>query len=293
MALLRNNLSLKMKGRAGAYTFYSSKGRQVARVSQNSSNYGESARRSLAQQTRRVKWANLVNFYKATNKILHGAFETKRANETDYNAFMRKNLSMASVALTKDMAAKGCFVPQLWILTEGSLPTPAYGWQDAAERQEFYTGLETTLTGEISSKTIAAFSENILESNPTLKEGMQITFVWAHCTIREGEPFSSVKYCEITLSKTDTRLISAVAKGAHLYANEDGELVIDNITDEAYMAVIISDSTSGGLKVSSSSLVAGDTEPEEQFSADDAVAAAVESYGLDPDRFLDSGDFQG
>ena len=56
MAVTRNNLSMKMNGKVGAYSFYTSTGgRQVARIANNSSNYGETAKRTVAMQTRRSR----------------------------------------------------------------------------------------------------------------------------------------------------------------------------------------------------------------------------------------------
>lgn len=162
---------MKLKGRAGAYSFYSSKGRQVARVAQNATNYGESARRSLKQMLRRVRWSNLVNAWKDLSPYLQGSFETKKANETDYNAFMSKNIINARVALTKDQAAVGFYVMDAFKVSEGSLQTitNTYVDDDLVSRIRLANAIS-------EATTIAELTADILANNSFITEGMQITY---------------------------------------------------------------------------------------------------------------------
>lgn len=286
MALVRNNLSLRMKGRAGSFSFYSSKGRQVARVAQNSSNYGESARRSEAQQKRRVKWANLVNVYKLMAGTLHGAYETKRANETDYNAFMRKNLSMASVALTKNQAAMGCCVPQTFVASEGSL----VGVNLTKSEGFWVTDIKAPSDTEFSTKTVAEFTEIILDNNAWAKEGMQLSVLVLTPEEPSDTPKTSFSRHELTLDSKDTSTLMSREVWESAVGSNDGFLKFMALSTDSYVAFVVSDSTSGQLKVSNSRFVAGDTELETTFSSDEQIALAMESYGVDATRFLDSGD---
>lgn len=292
MALVRNNLSLRMKGRAGSFSFYSSKGRQVARVAQNSSNYGESARRSEAQQVRRVKWSNLVNFYKLTMGSLHGAFETKRTNETDYNAFMRKNLGMASVALTKEQASLGCCAPQEFQLSEGSLYSPNVYLDMDGEDMAWFFGIKMTSGKAWDTETVADFTEDLLAKNSWAKVGMQISVISVSCDGNVESPRSLVERHELTLSDHDPRKVAAVFGQDGWATSSNGNLINSNLSADAYIALIISDSTTGQLKVSTSKLNGGDSEPERVLSDEEHVRAAMESYGVDPARFLDSGDLK-
>lgn len=286
MALVRNNLSLRMKGRAGSFSFYSSKGRQVARVAQNSSNYGESARRSEAQQVRRVKWANLVNVYKLMAGTLHGAFETKRSNETDYNAFMRKNLSLASVALTKDQAAMGCCVPQSFIVSEGSLVGVNLTNSDGF----WLTNIKIPENTEIGVLTVAAFTSMVLGLNAWAREGMQFSILILNPGEPSDTPKASFSRHELTLDTMDTSLMSSREVWDSGVASEGGFLQFMQLSTDAYIAFVVSDSTSGQLKVSNARFVAGDTELETTFSSEEQTALSIKSYGVDATRFLDSGD---
>lgn len=292
MAQVRNSLSMKLKGRAGAYSFYSSKGRQIARVAQNSSNYGESARRSLAQQTRRVKWANLVNFFRKSKVCLKGAFTTKRANETDYNAFMRKNLPAARVALTKDEAALGIFIPDTFQISEGEFASISSGWEAAGSLAAFESSLTIPSSEQIEQFTIKQLTNALLTDNSNLKEGMQLTFIYAFFDEGSTPNVSLVQFAELTLSTTDSRTLAEVWKVGTLTTSDGGNLAVKGLSDDGFCAWILSDSTTGQLRVSTEYLVAGDLGPANGHSAEAYVMAAAESYGLDPDVFLASGDYQ-
>ena len=123
MAVTRNNLSMKMNGKVGAYSFYTSTGgRQVARIANNSSNYGETAKRTVAMQTRRSRWGNLVSFYSANKDLMARAYERKGANLSDYNRFMQLNIPLASVSLVKDDFLRGMAILQEYVIADGSLP---------------------------------------------------------------------------------------------------------------------------------------------------------------------------
>ena len=132
MAKARVSINPLYTGGAGGYSFYVRKDEQIVRQRKNNSNYGETASRSLAQQVRRVKWANLVNVFKACKEWIPKAYESKQGKRTDYNEFMSVNIGSARVCLTKDQAANGCAVVDAFQISKGSLPpitltTPSSG----------------------------------------------------------------------------------------------------------------------------------------------------------------------
>lgn len=284
---------MKLKGRAGAYTFYSSKGRQIARVSQNATNYGDSARRSLAQQTRRVRWSNLVAFWKATGGVLSGSFETKRTNETDYNAFMRKNLPAATVAFTKDQAARGCCYPQAFVLSEGSLSSVECTWGTGQKATEVTTNITCGEGDATTFVDVYDLVNALVDNNPIFKLGTQLTLVTAEVSNHSWGPTMEFNAIELTMDLGDGREVVDVFGGIEVGFDGSHHLVFSELDGVVGVAVIISDSTSGKLKVSNSSLTMAANSSESQYSTPEAVAAAIESYGLDPDKFLDSGDFKG
>lgn len=80
--------------------------------------------RSSGQVVQRGKFADAVGFYKrAMTNFFRMAFEDKRANETDFNAFMRHNVSRAYVYSRQMVTGGQGALPYIgkWLLSFGSL----------------------------------------------------------------------------------------------------------------------------------------------------------------------------
>ena len=287
MAVTRNNLSMKMNGKVGAYSFYTSTGgRQVARIANNSSNYGETAKRTVAMQTRRSRWGNLVSFYSANKDLMARAYERKGANLSDYNRFMQLNIPLASVSLVKDDFMRGMAILQEYVIADGSLPAI-----DVAEVQEdgCVFNLLTGIDGEFADKTIGQISVDLLDHNPQLQAGDQLTFI---SYTNAGATPSTIRIyrhlCEMTI---DTK--SAVSFGSLKYANiiagNGLKVVIAGQGDVFGQAIIHSRSVGGNLLVSRAKITLNSDTPVRQFSAPEAVKKAIDSYGVDSEKLLEPG----
>lgn len=80
--------------------------------------------RSSGQVVQRGKFADAVGFYKrAMANFFRMAFEDKRANETDFNAFMRHNVSRGYVYSRQMVTGGQGALPYIgkWLLSYGSL----------------------------------------------------------------------------------------------------------------------------------------------------------------------------
>ena len=287
MAVTRNNLSMKMNGKVGAYSFYTSTGgRQVARIANNSSNYGETAKRTVAMQTRRSRWGNLVSFYSANKDLMARAYERKGANLSDYNRFMQLNIPLASVSLVKDDFMRGMAILQEYVIADGSLPEI-----DVAEVQEdgCVFNLLTGIDGEFADKTIGQVSVDLLDHNPQLQAGDQLTFI---SYTNAGTTPSTIRIyrhlCEMTI---DTK--SAVSFGSLKYANiiagNGLKVVIAGQGDVFGQAIIHSRSVGGSLLVSRAKITLNSDTLVRQFSAPEAVKRAIDSYGVDGEKLLEPG----
>ena len=290
MAVTRNNLSMKMNGKVGAYSFYTSTGgRQVARIANNSSNYGETAKRTVAMQTRRSRWGNLVSFYSANKDLMARAYERKAANISDYNRFMQLNIPLATVSLVKDDFMRGMAILQEYVIADGSLPEI-----DVAEVQEdgCVFNLLTGIDGEFADKTIGQVSVDLLDNNPQLQVGDQLTFV---SYTNAGTTPSTIRIyrhlCEMTLDPK-----SAVSFGSLKYANiiagNGLKAVIAGQGDVFGQAIIHSRSVGGSLLVSRAKITLNSDTLVRQFSAPEAVKKAIDSYGVDADKLLEPGSSQ-
>lgn len=125
MAIINSILKGQLRGRIGNTWFShakNSKGRPVTRA--GSINENPSNPKTFEQMKQRAKFANAVKFYtRATQNFFRFAFEDKRANESDYNAFMRHNIDRSYV-LPKSSVDESMF-PALgnrWLMSQGTLP---------------------------------------------------------------------------------------------------------------------------------------------------------------------------
>ena len=283
MALVRNAANTLRKGRIGETTYYASKGRQIARQALNNSNYGESARRSLAQQRRRVKWANLVNFYKLCSSWMPKAFETKKPGQTDYNKFMQLNVNAQRVALTRDQAINGGCVADAFAITQGTIQgiTSTFAESNVVSRLKVQA-----FTSSWPSITVGDLSESLISLNPGVKAGMQLSFVSvADLATTNGIPRVDVKFFEVILDPDSEELLSKYMPNTLGNSSDATPLLIGSSVGISGGAFILSEQTETGLKVSSETLVGSFTKAE-QFSTAAVVDAAIETYGLDKEVVL-------
>lgn len=287
MAVTRNNLSMKFNGKVGAYSFYTSTGgRQVARIANNSSNYGETAKRTVAMQTRRSRWGNVVTFYSMNKDLMARAFERKAANISDYNRFMQLNIPLATVSLIKDDFVRGMAILQEYVIADGSLPEIGVA---EVEEEGMVFNLLTGIDGEFADMSIGQISIDLLDHNPQLQEGDQLTFV--SYSNRGGTPSTIRIYrqlCEMTIDSK-----SAVSFGSLRYSNMIAgnglKIVVAGQGDVFGQAVIHSRSVGGTLQVSRAKILLNSDTLVSQFSAPEAVKKAIDSYGVDVDNLLEPG----
>lgn len=287
MAVTRNNLSMKMNGKVGAYSFYTSTGgRQVARIANNSSNYGETAKRTVAMQTRRSRWGNLVSFYSANKDLMARAYERKAANISDYNRFMQLNIPLATVSLVKDDFMRGMAILQEYVIADGSLPEI-----DVAEVQEtgMVFNLLSKIDGEFADNTIGQISMDLLDNNPQLQQGDQITFV---SYTNAGTTPSTIRIyrhlCEMTID-TKSAVSFGTLKYANIIAGNGNKVVIAGQGDVFGQAIIHSRSVGGSLLVSRAKITLNSDTLVRQFSTPEAVKKAIDSYGVDTEKLLEPG----
>lgn len=292
MAVIRNTASAMANGRIGNTTYYVANGQQIARQSKNNSNYGEGASRSDAQQLRRVRWANLVNAYKAMSSWMPKAYESKKQNQSDYNKFMQLNINTSTVALTKDMAANGCAVWQSWQVSQGSLVPITL----IADSLAIGVASDIKLSAAISgSTTIAALSADIIANNPAFRDGDNIAQVLFYTALdSRGYPYSTCRYYEFTLNTQNTALlstlpVSAVMGSSNLSSQEllAAKQTASEVTTAEGFVWIHTRKVEGKLMVSSQSIYMQESEFVDQFSTQAAIDAAIASYGVEVDVPLD------
>ena len=278
MAVIRNTASMMLRGKIGNTSYYTSEGRQLARQAQNNSNYGENASRTPLQQSRRVMWPNLVNFYTANKAWMKKSFENLKPGVSEFNRFIQLNVNSANVALTRQQAQSKIWVPAKYRVSQGSLPS--------ITRVEEIDGNDVEVInftlGDFepsTTKTRGELYQALIDNNPNVKEGDAIVAIKFHGTL--GSPFdisgyrqASYEYEEFVIDPSDSTPI----KDAE-FVNAGEFMVIDAFMSN--LVVFIHTRNSGGkLYVSTEDMVYSYNDPDlEGWTAAAQRNSATASYG--------------
>lgn len=290
MAKVRIPINPLQVGKVGAYSMYVRKGEQVVRQRKNSSNYGEEASRTLPQQTRRVRWSNLVNFYKASAFWMPKAFENIGQSQTVYNRFMQLNIDRFNVALTKEEAAQGYTFVDAFKVSDGSLLPLRFVTTSEPDTQD--ERLQLLLSpGITTSSTLGELSQAIIAENYGWENGDNLAIILFEQVYFVGSfPQVQPHYYEITLDTASSVPVSSLPIfEAEMLEIADQFMQVPN-TDRAQISyhglVAIHTRKSSGLKVSSQSIKMVNTTYVDQYSTPEAQQRAILSYGLDSDVLL-------
>lgn len=275
-------------GGAGGYTFYVRDGEQVVRQRRNNSNYGESASRSESQQLRRVKWGNLVNFYKIMKSWQPKAYESKSQGQTDYNIFMSLNINNAPVSLTKQMVLQGCAVVYAYNVSRGSLPKIERALLDPAEGKVMAIKLTQAIS---SSTTVGQFATDVIANNPEFQANDNLAFIIFNNTQdSENFPYATSVYKEVTLDTSSTATLASVIGSGRFEKTTAGNLLV-NVgaadSHEAGFVLIHTRKVSGSLQVSTQYIITTGEEFHQEYSSPAWEQQCIDSYGVDVDVPLD------
>lgn len=247
--------------------------------------------RTIDQMTQRVKWANLVNFYRANKSWMKFAFETKPTNRTDYNQFMSLNVANSRIYLPKSVANQGGCVVDSYVMTQGSLSSIEYtkidaGWLTNLFLTEGFTLEEYT--------TVAEVSQALISSNPALREGDQLSFIrlTQQSNANTGVPFVVVRKYEMILNTSDLRFFKDFMPFDYFDSASAGgqpALMVADSGNAGGFLLIISRTTGGKTYVSTQSvIVANNAATIEAYSSSNALQTAIDSYGESTEPFLTS-----
>ena len=288
MAKIRVMSNQRRVGAVGDTTYYVRDGEQIARQSKNNSNYGAGASRSESQQRRRVKWANLVNLYKACQFWMPKAFESVKPGQTMYNKFMQLNINESQVGLTKDMAQSGCAVLQPYQVSKGSLPAIEVGGNDVTA--VYVTSIKVTqaISG---STTVGELATDIIANNQEFQNGDNIAIV-CYNWFKDAQQYPYVRsaYYEVTLNTSSTVALSAALPAGTLTKSASDTLGIitpDGVLDPHAISVIHTRKVNGQLKVSTSFISSPDFGYANDYTGEEWTQECIDSYGVDIEVPLD------
>ena len=268
--MAKGNMLLGMsRGSVGDVTFYRSGGSQRARAR----NRKPANPMTVRQQTQRAKFANAVKFHKqVTSNFFRFAYEDKKTNESDYNAFMRHNVGNSGFIGAKASKIASWPALGLWEVTAGSLPdinNVTFSNSDAriscaiAEVAGEYTTVGQLSAALIAGNdwregdifTVLVYTATAASTLPTVDTETEHTAKSAFCQFilssTDTTPLSDVK---VTIGENDFLLFTDV--GAVGLVGQGADAVKSFANDLYQAAFIHSRNTAGGLLVSTATMVA-------------------------------------
>ena len=248
--------------------------------------------RTTSQMNHRVKWANLVNFYRANSRWMKYAFETKKGNQTDYNKFMSLNVNSSTIYLTKDIAAGGGCVVNNYLMTQGSLPSIETTYDTG--KQGWLTNIFLGPNAQLNAPSVAQFSSMLLENNAAIQEGDQLSFIrLTQMTNQDtGVPYVIVREYEVIVSRSNNKLLGDYLPLTYIDSDEVpamSSLMVKDSGNAGGFLLILSRTIGGRTYVSTQRIVvANNSSLIAAYSSTAALQAAVNSYGESSEPFLTS-----
>ena len=281
MAIL-NGILKKLNGSAGSLTFKQVNGQTV--VSEKPSTVRNS--RTPSQQRQRTKWGNVVQMYKGICPLINYGFESKPVGCSDYNMFMKTNMKLTDIYLTREEVAGGGCIAAPYQLTQGSLPAIVVtGSADNARTDIKLGSLKID-----ASTTVKVFSAAVVTNNPDYDYGDQISFF---DVLQRVNAVTQIPYCQflatnVVLDKTsEVKLLDLVSK--YGFATVDGYLGHIEGEGNGVYAWVHSRKDSGKTLVSTQMFVDNNAEMIAEYSGDQAYKRSVKTYGGESSSFLTPG----
>lgn len=247
--------------------------------------------RTESQMGQRVKWANLVNIYRANRSWMKYAFETKKSNQSEYNKFMSLNVANSRIYLTKPVANAGGCVVDSYIVTQGSLPSIEFV---KTTNGYFRSNIQIEPSTNFQTISVKAFSDMVVGLNPAIRYGDQLSFIrmTQMTNASTGVPYVVVREYELIIDTNNLLPFSNYLPTEYItsWGAEEPYLAIQTATGRnGGFAMILSRTILGKTYVSSQRIipVAMDSYIE-SFSSQAALQAAIDSYGVSQDAFLSS-----
>lgn len=274
------------KQKLGGVVFYQQSGRTLAReLAPQVSNP-----RTSSQMNQRTKLANVVEMYKANKFWMKGAFENKPAKESDYNAFVKANLSTSLVTQSKSEAAANACVVAPYVVTSGSILSIEHEVNGLMLISNIFLG-DLVID---NNTTVGDFSTAVIAANNQLREGMQLSLIVNMQRVNEvtGIPYIVVRAYELIFDKNSQALLTDYF-GSGILGNDgdQGNQLRANLRTLGYggACFILSETQAGKTAVSTQSLMMYGPNPiYTEYTAEGKATADAESYGENAEAFLDS-----
>lgn len=287
MAIVKTGDMYGQVGRLGQNVYYTAYSETRSRKLAASVNNP----RTQAQMLQRVRWANLVNFYRVNKEWMKYAFETKRKNQSEYNKFMSLNVASSPIYLTKQEAGGGACVLYNYLITQGSLPSIEQNYSGTEIVTNLYVGASFVLS---SDTRVGELSQQLVENNPALRYGDQISIIrlYQQANAMTGIPFIVLRKYELILNGESMNYVGDYLPIDILQKSNYGGspcLAINTSGRTGGISFVLSRTAGGRTFVSTQRLVlAGMTDYIQSYTSQTQLQNAINSYGETDEAFLSS-----
>ena len=281
MAIL-NGILKKLNGSASSLTFKQVNGQTI--VSEKATVVKNT--RTPAQQRQRTKWGNVVQMYKGIMPLINCGFEQKALRCNDFQMFMKVNMPVTDIYLTRQEVAGGGCIAAPYQITQGSLPSIVISGEGDNVRTDISLG---GLTID-ENTTVKDFAQAVVNNNADYDYGDQISFfdVLQRVNAVTGIPYCQFLATNVVLDKaSEVKLLDMVSK--YGFATVDGFLGHIEGEGAGVFAWVHTRKSSGKTLVSTQSLINNNAEVIAEYSGAEAYKRSVKTYGGENSAFLTPG----
>lgn len=282
------------KGKIGNSIFYTIKNSNN-KVTQGERIYQPNVTnpQSESQRAQRMKMKPATNFYAALSGILDHSFQGVKYGAMSRQYFLQQAIGKTQEVFPYLLKGEDKFVPGPYLMSKGYLASIAYNMTEEDGAFIILSGIDYNNT------TIGNISLGLMNVNPTLQEGDQITFVFVEEVTVEGIISFVPYFCRFLLDKSSTvefeEAITNFEVGTIGLKWQPRPIVEQGSTTTAGFCVIVSRKNVDGGEVwqrSTERMLISDR-VYNMYMSPDAYADALESYkrtaaSYDSDYYLNN-----
>ena len=271
-----------LAGKLGIYVFARRKGEQVSR-----SWVRPTDRKTEAQGQQRSTLANIIRVFQAAPSFFDSAFANKRSNQSDYNAFIQRNISRSPrIHLPKSVVEAGGGVVAPYVISDGGLQSIIVTGIGVTARTNIAVGEGFQIT---AATTVAELSAAILANNTFINEGDQLSYLSIEQYTDNGTPRLRARKFELIISTTGAGLALDYIPSFGL-AVSGGFIAHGDFVYSGAFAWVLSRNRNGKIDVSRQALIVTDTSLYSAYTSVAAINVANKSYGNTNTVFMSPSD---
>lgn len=262
------------RGKVGDLVFARRLGQQTTRA------YNSAPRdaKTRSQVTQRVKIANVIAMYRALKNVCNHSFEGLGVGQSNYNAFVKANLTGNQVSLTKEAASLGACIVAPYLISRGSLASIIVEGTGEDAVTNISVG-NLTISG---TTTIGDFAKAVVANNAGIEHGDQLTYVSCvqQTDANTGNPVVVSGIYEVTLDSNSNDLLRKFIPEVGSSV-KNGFLAHGPLIGRGGFAWILSRKPVGGsLMVSTQRLILTSPDVYDEYVTETANTKAITSYGF-------------